>query len=160
MKKLSIYFLFVSLLVLSCKNTDTKSTSDQVAVQNQGIIPPAIPAADLIYLFENCTFIDFIFANLPFSMSQEDKASIQQTIRHIVPVAPTQINPECQHLVELLFQVEGEIINEVKIFFQPECTYYLFYKNGVAVYSASFNEQGINFFNNILQQVGQTRGNG
>ena len=55
---------------------------------------------------------------------------------------------------------EGEIILDSKIFFQEGCVYYLFYEDGKAVYSASFSDAGIKFYNNLIQQAQQVNSNG
>lgn len=163
MNKIIIILLALVLFFVSCKNDGKKEgeVKTNTAVTTNNIqVPPAIPTERLIYLFENTNYLDFIFADLPFSMSQEDKSSIQQTIRYINPVAPASINPQCASFADLIFQVEGEIVSEAKIFFQPECTYYLIYENGELKYSASFTDEGIKFFNNLLQQAEQVRSNG
>ncbi len=162
MNKIIITLTAFLLIFMSCKNGEQKNETNNTATSvttSMTPVPPAIPTERLIYLFENTNYLDFIFSDLPFSMSQEDKSSIQQTIRYINPVAPVSINTQCSSFADLIFQVEGEIVSEAKIFFQPECTYYLIYEGGELKYSASFTEEGIKFFNNLLQQAEQVRSN-
>jgi hypothetical protein len=158
-----VLLLSILLLLAACKS-DTKPSGN---LQQSGTpsstsanIPPGIPNEKMIDLYENVDFIDFIFRDLPFSISQEDKASIQQTIRHINNVPPPAINPNCEYFAQQIFQENGEIVLDAKIFFQEGCTYYLFYENGVAKYSGSFTPEGIQFYNSILAQAEQVRSNG
>lgn len=156
-----LMFLSLLLLVIACKNDGTSPDQTKpVESSTSNIVPPGIPNAKMIELYENVDFIDFIFRDLPFSISQEDKASIQQTIRHINNVPPLAINPDCQYFAQQIFQENGEIVLDAKIFFQEGCTYYLFYEDGVAKYSGSFTNEGIQFFNKILAQAELERSNG
>ncbi|GLR19232.1 hypothetical protein [Portibacter lacus] len=161
MKKFIALLLFVSFL--ACKENKTQVVAENAPSQpatTTANIPPAIPSDILINLYENCDFIDFIFPNLPFSISQEDKASIQQTLRHINNVQPTEFDPQCPYFAQQIFQENGEIVLDAKIFFQKGCTYYLFYEDGVVKYSGSFTNEGILFYNNILQEAEKIRANG
>lgn len=155
--------LIIGLLgLLACKAESPKniSSSPAQASATAAQVPPAIPAEKLIDLYESCDYIDIIFRDLPFSISQEDKPSIQQTIRNINNVAPTSINTSCTYFAQQIFQEDGEIVLDAKIFFQETCTYYLFYENGVEKYSGSFTPDGIKFYNNILAQAEKARTNG
>ncbi|WP_235296732.1 hypothetical protein [Portibacter marinus] len=149
--------------LLACNNSGERSSSlegasasasDQSKSANV-TPPPAIPTEILLDVYENCDYIDFIFPNLPFSISQEDKSSIQQTMRHINNVQPSNYNPDCPYFAQQIFQENGEIVLDAKIFFEPTCTYYLFYENGLPVYSASFTNEGIEFYRKILAQAQQ-----
>jgi hypothetical protein len=145
---------------LACQSENKPANAAQtITATSSTVVPPGIPSAKMIELYENCDFIDFIFKDLPFSISQEDKASIQQTIRHINNVPPPSINPNCQYFAQQIFQENGEIVLDAKIFFQEGCTYYLFYEDGVAKYSGSFTQEGIKFYNSILAQAEEVRSN-
>lgn len=154
-----ILLLSIVIFLFSCKSNETKN---QATVATAGVaeVPPLIPSDVLINLFENCTYIDFIFATLPFSISQGDKPSIQQTIANIAHVQPATIDLTCPYFAEQIFQIDGEIVLDAKIFFQQNCVYYLFYKDAELLYSASFNDAGIRFYNNIIAQAKQTSNNG
>ncbi len=155
------FFLTLLMLALSCKNDSNTTTIQAPTKATSNVdVPPPVPTEKLIELYESCDYIDFIFANLPFSISQEEKASIQQTIRHIDQNPPTAIDPNCPYFAQQIFQVDGEIFMDAKIFFQDGCTYYLFYEDGKAIYSASFTNEGIKFYNNIIAQAKQTSNNG
>ena len=146
------------MLFIACKssNEDTSVEKEETTIQ----LPPAIAPAKLVQIFENCDHIDFIFTNLPFSISQDDKSSIQQTVRQIEPRKPEGIDFSCNYMAEQIFMSEGEIILDAKIFFEGKCTYYLFYEDGKPKYSASMTQAGITFYNNILAQAKATNANG
>ena len=154
-----LLLLSIVVFLFSCKSETAKNQAP-AATPTVAEVPPLIPSDVLINLFENCTYIDFIFATLPFSISQDDKPSIQQTIANIAHVQPATIDPTCPYFAEQIFQIDGEIVLDAKIFFQQNCTYYLFYKDAELLYSASFNDAGIKFYNNIIKQANQTSNNG
>lgn len=147
-------------MALSCGQKDnTSSNNESIAVSNEIEVPPVIPKEILINLFENCNYIDFIFATLPFSISQDQKSSIQQTISHIDQKRPLKIDNSCPYFAQQIFQVDGKIVLDAKIFFQENCTYYLFYENGELKYSAGFTQAGITFYNNIIAQAKEVSNN-
>ena len=152
------FVLFFLLSVLSCKQESANKAIPNTASNVE--VPPVIPTELLINIYENCSNIDFIFATLPFSISQEDKPSIQNTIRFIHQAQPAQIDNSCPYFAQQIFQIDGEIVLDAKIFFQQNCTYYLFYEEGQLKYSASFNEAGINFYNNLISQAKNSSNNG
>jgi hypothetical protein len=150
-------FILISFILVACNGNVKVSENTNTA---QTTIPPAIPTSKLVEVFESCDYIDFIFSSLPFSISQSERVSIQQTITYIDPKQPPKIDPSCPYFAQQIFQSDGEIILDAKIFFQEGCTYYLFYEDGVAIYSGSFTNDGIKFYNNIIQQAQQVGGNG
>lgn len=154
-------FLIIVLFFGNCGNTDktTKDVATQVTTVVDNLLP-GIPSEVLINLYENCNYIDFIFSSLPFSISQEDKSSIQQTLKHINQNPPAKIDRSCTYFAQQIFQIDGEIVMDAKIFFLPQCTYYIFYENGEEKYSASFTAEGIQFYNSIIAQAKETSNNG
>lgn len=155
-----IYLSSFIILLASCGNkTNETAATQELPTATANTLPP-IPTDMLINLFENCSAIDFIFSSLPFSISQDDKPSIQRTISHINQNPPQSIDNSCPYFAQQIFQIDGEIVLDAKIFFLPKCTYYLFYEEGVAKYSASFTNEGVNFYNSLIEQAKQTSNNG
>jgi hypothetical protein len=136
--------------------TNQESTSSETAATpptEQGEqLYPSIPLDTLMMLYEQCDFIDYVFYYTNFSVSQNQKADIQSSIRYISEEVPA-INPNCKAQGRLFFQIEGENRMEADLIFESGCTYYLFYQDGKPAYANKLMPGGITFYNNIFNSV-------
>lgn len=114
---------------------------------------PSIPLDTLTMLWEKCDYIDFVFYNFNFSMSQNEKVGIQSTLRHIAEETPI-ISPDCPAAIgRIFFQVDGRNALEADIHIGDSCLYYIFYDGGKKAYANKMTEMGKNFFANIFAQM-------
>lgn len=164
--KYSFLTCIFCLSLLGCANNSSGETSnsnatttDEVttAAPTTGSTYPSIPLARLEYLWENVTYMDVIFYNLPVSLNQSSRDNIRSTLAQIAESTPT-INPECQSIGRIFFQVEGKNVETAEIYFQQGCTYYVWLENEMPAYANEMTEGGINFYNNIFKQVQEGTG--
>ncbi len=146
--------MIVLIMTMSaCKQNNSSQEKDE-----KDIAPslPAMPLQQQSYLFENVEMIDYIFNDLPFSLSQTEKPSIQSKIAGISqePVADNN----CKPMARVFFQVKGEIVIEADMFFTPpDCQHYVFYENQVAVYANKMAPSNIQFYSRFLTQMNVTQ---
>jgi hypothetical protein len=114
----------------------------------------SIPVERLENLFYNCDYIDYLFYQTNFSMSQSDQAAIQTTLAAIGAEAPT-VYPECQAIGRIFFQIEGQNAAEADIYLSQQCMYYVWMENGKPAYANLMTENAVKFYANIFQQVQQ-----
>lgn len=154
-----IYFiLFVFTIFAACNSTDNSGNEQTtppptVAAPTQSIpILPKLPKADADFLWNNCTYVDLVFYNLPFSMSIDNQAGIRS---NLIMIANKQIsqNPACKSIGRVIYQIDGKIILEADMFYGDGCNYFVFYKDKKAVYANSMTAEGIQYFTNIMTQV-------
>lgn len=160
-------FLPLLLLVFlwSCdsESTTKKTTTETVPSTNPAPAPtaktealyPAYPVEKLKYLFDNCDYVDYVFYELPMSMSLNEQGSIQYSVSH-VSTDPAQINANCKSIGRIFYQLKGENIAEAEIVFNaPEkCSYFIFYDNGKKAYANQMTEGGIKYLQqNIMNAV-------
>lgn len=162
MNRLFLLFL-LGAAIASCqpKSSDAGTTGTAPAA-NTAEVPaspatssvsyPSIPLDTLMMLWEKCDYIDFVFYNLSFSMSQDEKEGIQSTLRHIAEDVP-KINENCAPLGRIFFQVDGKNAAEADFYIGENCLYYIFYENGKKTYANLMTESGKNFFANIFAQM-------
>ncbi|MEM7572267.1 MAG: hypothetical protein AAF433_05185 [Bacteroidota bacterium] len=163
MKKIELLSpLFGLLLVMSCGNTGDSSaatagvTVPPAEVQNNTPtqVPqyPSISIDRLEYLWNNATYMDVVFYQLPVSLNQSDNAQIRSTIAGVGEKPPV-ISPNCQSIGRIFFQVGSENVEQAEIYFNEGCTYYVWLENDQPAYANEMTDAAIGFYNNIFQQV-------
>ena len=112
---------------------------------------PSIPEALLKEIFLECDFVDYIFYELPFSMSYDKKATIQSALRWVdqSTVIPTS---GCKALGRMIFQKEGDIMIEAELYVSDACAYYKWIQNGKPVYNNLMSMAGIVHYKGIINQ--------
>lgn len=152
--------LISALIVLSVACT--------TGCQNNPADPPPPPPSDsrtypsisvdrLEYLWNNATYMDVVFYELPVSLNQSTPDQIRTTIAHIGENVPS-INPNCKPVGRIFFQVQGKNVEQADIYFQNGCTFYLWLDaDGKATHANQFTQAGIDFYNNIYAQVEQMK---
>lgn len=113
---------------------------------------PSIPVKRLEYLFENATYMDATFYNLPVSINQSELPQIQSTLASIAQ-ATMPLEAGCVAIGHIWFQVDGKNIEEADIFYNENCLGYLWYEDGKPAYSNMMTEAGYKFYATIFAQV-------
>lgn len=141
------------LLLLSCKGDQKQVVSSTVAEAEKAPLPP-LTMEQLTYLFNNATYVDYIFHKLPFSVSQDSRSAVQANIAMISVNSPLNWQAGCESLGREFFHVDGEIVMEAELYFTEDgaCRAYIFYENGKPAYANAVSDAGINFYNNLLKQ--------
>ena len=162
----SMYSFFVVvafILVFSRCSTKDKNVnvgaSDQTTVTKANTLPP-LPQTEYSMLIEKCDFIDYIFISLPFSLSQNEKESIQQNIQFIDRAGVESIPSGCKPLARQFFKINGNIVMEADVFMDQQCKHFIFYKENKAVYANKMAQSGINFYNNLIEQAAKLQQQG
>lgn len=118
---------------------------------------PSIPFERLKYIFENATYMDATFYDMPISINQKELAQIQATIGGIGS-QPMKSGPSCKPIGHIWFQIDGKNIEEADIYFQDPCVGYVWYDQGKPAFSNAMTEGGAAFYLNIFQSVEQNTG--
>ena len=156
-----LFFLLGMIVFFSACQQSQNSNSSAEQAQTTPANPPAaattaaynsVPLDTLMMLWEKCDYIDFIFYNFNFSMSQNEQASIRTTLRHISDQFPT-INPACKPLGRIFYQVDGKNAMEGEFYLGEGCVYFIFFENGKPAYANMMTKDGIDFFRNIFSQM-------
>lgn len=113
---------------------------------------PSIPFERLKHIFDNATYLDATFYELPISINQSETAQIQTTIAGI-STQPIALAPTCKATGHIWFQIDGKNIEEADIYFGDRCVGYVWYENGKPAYSNALTEQGAAFYMNIFKSV-------
>lgn len=166
MKQL-LHYLCLGLLLstFACSSGESNTATAAEVPPPPPAAPPAptpaaeqyesIPIDRLEHLFYNCDYIDYVFYQTNFSLSQSEKAAIQTTLAAIGADAPT-IDSNCQPVGRIFFQVDGQNAEEADIYLSaPNCMYYIWMENGKPAYANMMTEKAVQFYASVFQQVQQ-----
>jgi len=127
--------------MLNAKNTEVKVST-----------LPSITFEEMKQIYEGADFIDIIFYNVDFSMSVNNKANIQRMVG-FVSTNVASINRDCKPMGRIFFQKNGELMVEADMYYDDQCRYFVFQKNGKAAYANVITPEGQAYFAKIFSQV-------
>ncbi|MEL6655742.1 MAG: hypothetical protein AAFY48_16355 [Bacteroidota bacterium] len=158
---------FMSFVFLQCETKQQETTGETgeastAPTTEQNVTPPtttetvtspypSITQEKMMHLYNNCDYIDFVFYNLKFSMSQNKQDAIRNTLGG-VSTTPAKVIASCKPVGRVFFQVDGKNAEEADLFFGNSCLYYLFLENGTYAYGNQLSEGGYSFYQRIFQQ--------
>ncbi len=152
-------FIFIILAVSfsQCNTGEQPASSNQaVAVQQPqptGPQIPSIPKEIMSKLYKECTYTDYIFFELPFSMSQDEENSIRANLNYISVVPLGTIPDNCKAMGRQFFHIEGDIVLEANVYFDDACKFYVFVDGETPLYANLMSDKGIEFYSTMIQQA-------
>ncbi len=159
--KILIIFFSFSGLILSCKNESggKQANNDQQEIKTLATSTNSedkfytIPQSIIMEVWNEADLLDYIFHDLPFSMSQDQQASIRTNVTYIAQEAQASIPAGCKPIGKQFFAKQGNIFLEADIYFDDNCRFYVFFQNEKAVYANKMSPAGVNFFNAMISQA-------
>lgn len=153
-------FVFLLFFLVSCGNGNQQSPSKKETSPKTetNASLPGITFEEMKEIYETCDYIDFIFYNVDFSMSINAKTNIQRTVGFI-STSTTALKPSCQAMGRIFFQRNGELLIEADMFFDENCQYFVFQKEGKPAYINAITPQGQAYFKQIFSQVRVSKSN-
>ena len=128
---------------------DNLSSTTPAATSSSGLGSIQIEA--MRDLWENCDGLDIIFYETNFSLSQTEKAAIQNTLGYFGPMQVVH-NPDCKPVGRITFLVKGDIRQEADIYIAEGCQYFIWFKDNKPAYINPMSPQGVNFFEQIMKK--------
>ncbi len=159
-----LLFSAFAFFVLSCGNPDSTTSKTEAAskevpsqtVETEGSKYPLPDEAMLKNIWEKCDFVDYVFYQLPISISIDGAVSSVQPHITFIGNQPVQAAADCAAIGRVFFQINGENAAEADLHWGPSCAYYIFYVDGKKTYASQVSAEGIGFFNKALSQVKAT----
>jgi len=158
----SIILFIGVMLVLSCNSDDKKKSATATTTQESTKTGskfklPSLPQTEMERLFREATFIDYIFYDLPFSISQDNQTSIHANLKLISSGVLDNLPENCKPIGREFFQINGEIVHEADLYFSDGCYGYVFLKDEKPIYANKLTEEGMKFYTNIINQSNQIK---
>ena len=152
------FLLLIALVFANCQNE--KKPEQTAAEETTAVEPalkptlPSVPLELLERIWNEGTQVDLIFYHHPFTMSMTEKQAVQNSVR-LIAEDPAPLNPNCQSVGRITYQIDGNIVLEGDFYFTTGCTYFVFYENQEKKYANYMTQEGINYFNAQIQQATQ-----
>lgn len=159
-----IFLVCLSFTLLSC-NTNNNNKQSVSGNEKAPTVTTSNPYADLgglpfekiKELHSSCDQIDYMFNELPISMALSEESAVKNNIAFISPDKVQDIPGACKPLGRQLFYSRGELKAEADLFFSEECHFLVFLENDKPIYINGLTQAGINFYSNIMAQVGNAQ---
>lgn len=110
-----------------------------------------LPADMINKMLAEVDYIDYIWHDLPFSLSQEDKEGINTNISFISSEAVPVIPAECKAIGRKIYNIKGETFATADVYLSPGCYFYVFLDGEKPIYANKISAQGINFYTQVIQ---------
>lgn len=117
----------------------------------------SIPKETVLKLWNECTYIDYIFHDLPFSMSQDEKESIQANLNYISTDVQPYIPNDCKSIARQMFHIGGDIVLEADVYLSNTCQFYVFVENEKPVYANKMSPSALQFFSTMFSKADQKK---
>lgn len=150
MNKIFAFICFLLIGLVSCKNDKTVKSNTPAIVEN-GF--EKLPSDILNRMWNEAEMLDYIFHDLPFSMSQDEKQSIQANMTYIDKYAQPTIPQGCKPAARQFYQVNGIIELEADVYISEGCYFYVFIVDGKPQYANKMAQEGINFFRTMISKA-------
>lgn len=162
MYKRILILMLPLFLAFSCNNSteNTNRKSDKsnanISAKRENSKPEEItryrPLPKHIYdqIYKYADYLDVIFEDLDFSMSQDNNASIRSFLSNINLRRTPAVKSSCKPMGHVVFLKKGNPIIEADFFHSPGCYYFLFYdEKGKPLFANSMTDMGIRFFDDL-----------
>lgn len=121
--------------------------------------PDGLPMDMILLLNEKGDQIDYNFSTGGVSMNQSGNGAVKQDLS-LISLTPLSSLPEnCIPLARKVYYGRGELLLEAHVYYSQDCIFQVFIKNEQYLYGNLFNENGLRFYNNLLQQIQQNNPN-
>lgn len=140
----------------SCKEDGKKiSQAPAKAVKQMEKTNPAeaLSMEEIKWMFDNIDQIDYEFHSLPISMALSESSGIKNNIGYISPNVQWDIPESCKPIGKQLFYHKGELTYEADLYFDANCRFLVFNKDGKPAYRNKLTKHGQNFYENVFSQV-------
>lgn len=138
--------LLIILLASSCSSpSDNTGTS---ADAEASLYYPTLPAGHLDSVAALVNQIDYVFYDLPISMSTSEASSIQALLSHYESVSRIARNNACRSIGRIFYVSQGENILSADLFFRDSCRFAVFLKDEQPLFAARINDKGTSFLIN------------
>ena len=154
----TLYYICLMGLFISCQNSSesTSNQTQQTEASKQVPTGPefkSIPQELALKIFNEVDLIDYIFHIYPFSMSQDQKPSIQANVSYISPEAQSYIPANQKPIARQFYAIEGNIFLEADVYFSETDQFYVFIQENKPVYANKMSPAGIQFFNAMISRA-------
>lgn len=141
----TLLFLASAMLLYSCTQNapaSEKSTPAPVASYEE------LPTGHLDSLAGLVTQIDYIFYDLPISMSTAEPSSIQALMSHYEPGSSIAMQHGCKSIGRIFYVSQGNHLLAADLYFRDTCRFAVFLKDEKPLFAARINDKGASFLLN------------
>lgn len=151
MRRINLFtVLCISLCVVlldACKS----SVADSTDKKEESSALKALPKSMIDKMYAEVDYIDYLWHDLPFSLSQEEKESINTNISFISDEAVPVIPEGCKAIGRKVYNIKGNTYLTADVYFTPSCQFYVFLEGEKPIYASKMTAQGVTFYTQVIE---------
>ncbi len=144
----NILWIICIALGTACSNNSSETNSPSSNTHSLEQLP-ALPKERIIDLYNRVDDIDIQFEQ-GFSTSAKGEGT-KTNIQYILAEQANRV--PCTATAFLFIKSQGEEIAQIEAYIGEGCSYFVIYENGKPAYANGMHPQGVQFFNNFLNNV-------
>lgn len=138
--------MIVGILMLSACAQDPRATKE--AIPQAQAEYEKLPIGHLDSLAGLVTQIDYIFYDLPVSMSTGEPGSIRALMSHYDAGSSVPLQHGCKSIGRIFYVSNGENLLSADLFFRDSCRFAVFLKGETPLFAARISDKGASFLVN------------
>lgn len=150
MKLIHIFFCLTAMMAIGCGEKKPTAPEEKPIEANQDdLLYRTVPKDKIMQLYQTADKVDVLFNDISVSLSQVTQKDVQGQVAFLTPGrVPKKI--KCSETANIIFQSNGEIIGDGRMYLRGDCKYVIFYEDNKAVYGAFLTDQAMEFYKKIL----------
>lgn len=150
--RVQIFFvlLVISLLGLGgCKNgTESKVTEEAKITYKYS----SLPQSRIDEMLQKVDYVDYLFYEQNFSMSLDNPEAIKMAVSS-VGSSQIKLGSNCKAIGRIFFEYQGKTMESADIFFNKNCAYFIFQKDGKPAFANTMTVTGKQLLNTQLGAI-------
>lgn len=156
-----LLFFILALSFIQCDNKKKEQTDTDIPTDTS--VSTSVPASNFMSiprekmesLWNNCTSIDFIVIDQPYSISANDQQQSRAFLRHVSTDLATPLNT-CKKTATISYLGSDGILLDADLYFadlNTGCNYFVFYEDGKIKYANKITQEGYDYYKQIFGSV-------
>lgn len=138
-------YLLAITLFLGCRESGPAPQEQTPQIVEKTPFYPQPAPGILEALAPRITNVDYIFHQLPISMSLTESNTIQTVMAHLSGPGPVPMNHGCKPIGRIFYVAQGETVLTGDLYFSGECRFVVFVEEEKPLFAVRLHEAGVAF---------------
>jgi hypothetical protein len=143
--RLLLLSLCCMFLLPACRESKPSPQEQAPQIVEKTAVYPQPAPGILETLSTRITNVDYIFHNLPISMSLTEAGTIQTVMAHLSGLGAVPVNHGCKPIGRIFYVASGETVLTGDLYFSGDCRFVIFLEEEQPLFAVRLHEAGVAF---------------